>query len=81
MGHLAVPGVVAAGLAALAAAAAVLVAGLLIALATPDASILGFVGRDGGLLTEGFRQAVSTLLAPVDRHRAAELEPPGGSHR
>ena len=65
MGHLAVPGVVAAGLAALAAAAAVLVAGLLIALATPDASILGLVGRDGGLLTEAFRQAVSTLLAPV----------------
>jgi zinc-ribbon domain len=65
MGHLAVPGVVAAGLAALVAAAAVLVAGLLIALATPDASILGVVGRDGGLLTEGFRQAVSTLLAPV----------------
>jgi zinc-ribbon domain len=65
IGHLAVPGVVAAGLAALAAAGAVLVAGLLIALATPDASILGVVGRDGGLLTEGFRQAVSTLLAPV----------------
>jgi hypothetical protein len=65
VGHLAVPGVVAAGLAALVAAAAVLVAGLLIALATPDASILGVVGRDGGLLTEGFRQAVSTLLAPV----------------
>jgi hypothetical protein len=65
MGHLAVPGVVAAGLSALVAAAAVLVAGLLIALATPDASILGVVGRDGGLLTEGFRQAVSTLLAPV----------------
>jgi hypothetical protein len=63
--QLAVPGVVAAGLAALAAAAAVLVAGLLIALVTPDASILGVVGRDGGLLTEGFRQAVSTLLAPV----------------
>ena len=65
MGHLAVPGVMAAGLAALAAAAIVLVAGLLIALATPDASILGVVGRDGGLLTEGLRQAVSTLLAPV----------------
>ena len=59
------PGVVAAGLAALAAAGAVLVAGLLIALVTPDASILGLVGRDGGLISEGFRQAVSTLLAPV----------------
>ncbi|HEX5898052.1 MAG TPA: zinc ribbon domain-containing protein [Solirubrobacteraceae bacterium] len=65
MGHLAVPSVMAAGLAALAAAAIVLVAGVLIALATPDASILGVVGRDGGLLTEGLRQAVSTLLAPV----------------
>jgi hypothetical protein len=65
VGHLAVPGVVAAGLAALAAAGAVLVAGLIIALATPDASILGVVGRDGGLITEAFRQAVSTLLAPV----------------
>ncbi|MGZ8633723.1 MAG: zinc ribbon domain-containing protein, partial [Solirubrobacteraceae bacterium] len=49
MGHLAVPGVMAAGLAALAASAIVLVAGVLIALATPDASILGVVGRDGGL--------------------------------
>jgi hypothetical protein len=65
MGHLAVPGVVAAGLAALAAAGAVLVAGLIIALATPDASILGVVGRAGGLVSEAFRQAVSTLLAPV----------------
>ncbi len=65
VGHLAVPGVVAAGLAALAAAGAVLVAGLIIALATPDASILGLVGRDGGVVSEAFRQAVSTLLAPV----------------
>jgi hypothetical protein len=65
MGHLAVPGVVAAGLAALAATAAVLVAALIIAVATPDASFLGLVGRDGGILTETFRQAVSTLLAPV----------------
>jgi hypothetical protein len=65
VGHLAVPGVVAAGLAALAAAGAVLVAGLIIALATPDASILGLVGRGGGVVSEAFRQAVSTLLAPV----------------
>ena len=65
MGHLAVPGVVAAGLAALAATGGVLVAALTIAVATPDASILGVVGRDGGILTETFRQAVSTLLAPV----------------
>jgi hypothetical protein len=65
MGHLAVPGVVAALLAALAATGGVLVAALIIALVTPDASILGVVGRDGGVLTETFRQAVSTLLAPV----------------
>ncbi len=65
VGHLALPGVVAAGLAALAAAGGVLVAGLIIALVTPEASIIGLVGRDGGLITEAFRQAVSTLLAPV----------------
>jgi hypothetical protein len=65
VGHLAVPGVVAAGLAALAAAGAVLVGGLIIALATPDASIIGLVGRGGGVVSEAFRQAVSTLLAPV----------------
>jgi hypothetical protein len=65
VGQLAVPGVVAAGLAALAAAGAVLVAGLIIALATPDASIVGLVGRGGGVVSEAFRQAVSTLLAPV----------------
>jgi len=65
MGHLAVPGVVAGGLAALAATAGVLLAGLIIAVATPDASILGSVGRDGGILTEAFRQAVGTLLAPL----------------
>jgi hypothetical protein len=64
-GHLAVPGVVAACLAALAAAGAVLVAALIIALVSPDDSIIGVVGRDGGILTEAFRQAVNTLLAPV----------------
>jgi hypothetical protein len=65
MGHLAVPGVVAAGLAALAATAGVLIAGLIIAVATPDASILGSVGRDVGIVTEAFRQAVGTLLTPL----------------
>jgi hypothetical protein len=65
MGQLAVPGVIAACLAALAATGAVLLAALVIALVTPDASILGVVGRDGGILTETFRQAVNTLLAPV----------------
>src|SRR5689334_21723410 len=68
MGHLAVPGVVAAGLAALIATGIVLVAALVIAVVSPDASIIGLVGRDGrdgGILTETFRQAVNTLLAPV----------------
>jgi hypothetical protein len=65
MGHLAVPGVVAAGLSALIATAIVLVAALVIALISPDASIIGLVGRDGGIVTETFRQAVNTLLAPV----------------
>jgi hypothetical protein len=64
-GHLAVPGVVAACLAALAATGAVLVVALIIAVVSPDDSIIGLVGRDGGVLTETFRQAVSTLLAPV----------------
>ena len=54
----------AAGLAALASAGGVLVAGLIIALVTPDASIIGLVGRDGGLITEAFRQAVSTCSPP-----------------
>jgi zinc-ribbon domain len=65
IGRLALPGMVAAGLAALMAAAAVLAAGLLIALVAPDASIIGLLGRDVGIVTEAFRQAVGTLLAPV----------------
>jgi hypothetical protein len=65
MGQLAVPGVIAACLAALTATGGVLLAALVIAIVTPDASILGVVGRDGGILTETFRQAVNTLLAPV----------------
>ena len=42
-----------------------LVAGLLIALITPDASILGIVGLDANLVTETFRQAVGTLLTAM----------------
>jgi zinc-ribbon domain len=64
VGHRAVPGVVAAGLAALAAAGAVLVAGLLIALVTPDASILGLVGRDGGVVSEAFARRSARCWRP-----------------
>ena len=42
-----------------------LVAGLLIALITPDTSILGAAGIDAGLVTETFRQAVGTLLTAM----------------
>lgn len=59
---------VAAGIAAAIAAGVVLLAGLLIALVTPDNSLVGSVGIDASLPTETFRQAVGTLLAPmVDR--------------
>jgi zinc-ribbon domain len=64
-GRLALPGIVAAGLAALIAAGIVLAAGLVIAFITPDASIVGILGRDVNVVTEAFRQAVGTLLAPV----------------
>jgi hypothetical protein len=47
------------------AAALVLAAGLVIALVTPDASILGRVGADAGIGAEAFRQAVGTLLTPM----------------
>src|SRR4051794_154541 len=63
--RLALPGMVAAALAALMAAGAVLAAGLILAVITPDGSILGVMGQDAGLLTEAFRQAIGTLLAPV----------------
>lgn len=65
---LARPGVVAAGIAGAVAAGVVLLAGLLIAIVTPDNSLVGSVGLGASLLTETFRQAVGTLLAPmVDR--------------
>ena len=42
-----------------------LAAGLLIALITPDGSLVGRVGVDASLLTETFRQAVGTVLTPM----------------
>ena len=57
--------VVAAALAGSAAAGFVLAAGLLLALITPDASIIGVAGVDASLVVETFRQAVGTLLAPI----------------
>jgi hypothetical protein len=65
--RLAMPGIVAAGIAGATSAAIVLAAGLLLALITPDDSILGTVGIDTSLVTEAFRQAVGTqLTAMVD---------------
>ena len=58
-------GLVAAGIAAAVSAAIVLLAGLLIAVITPDRSIVGSVGVDVGLVTESFRQAVGTLLTAM----------------
>ncbi|MBW3653516.1 MAG: hypothetical protein KY433_07980 [Actinobacteria bacterium] len=63
--RLAVPGLVGAAIAALLAAAAIFAAGLLLAVVTVDASVLGVLGRDVGLLTEAFRQSIATLLAPT----------------
>ena len=58
-------GIVAAGIAAASPPAIVLAAGLLIALITPDASILGSAGIDASIVTEAFRQAVGTLLTAM----------------
>lgn len=63
--QLAVPGIVAALTAGAAAAGIVLVAGLLIALVTPDRSLIGIPGVGASIITETFRQAVGTLLAPM----------------
>jgi hypothetical protein len=63
--RLALPGIVAAGIAGAASGGIVLAAGLLIALITPDASILGTVGQDASIITEAFRQAVGTLLTAM----------------
>ncbi|HWK27505.1 MAG TPA: hypothetical protein VNS09_13135 [Solirubrobacter sp.] len=46
-------------------AAIVLAAGLVLAVITPDNSILGAAGVDVSLITEAFRQAVGTLLTPM----------------
>jgi hypothetical protein len=58
-------GIVAAASAAGVSAAIVLAAGLLIALITPDASIVGWFGLDAGIVSETFRQAVGTLLTAM----------------
>ena len=63
--HLALPGIVAAAVAASLAAGIVLAAGLLLAVITPDVSIVGLVGADANIITEGFRQAVGTVLTPM----------------
>ncbi len=42
-----------------------LVAGLVLAVITPENSILGSVGVDASLVTETFRQAVGTLLTAM----------------
>lgn len=62
---LALPGVLGALIAGATAAGVVLVAGLVIAIITPDRSLIGAVGADASLLTETFRQAVGTLLTPM----------------
>ena len=62
---LALPGIVAAAIAGAVSAGIVLAAGLLIALITPDASIVGAPGIDAGIVTEAFRQAVGTLLTAM----------------
>ena len=60
-------GMIAAGIAAATSAAIVLAAGFVLALITPDASILGTVGVDASIVTEAFRHAVGTqLTAMVD---------------
>ncbi|WP_028065143.1 hypothetical protein [Solirubrobacter soli] len=59
------PGIVAAGITAGVSAAVVLVAGALLALITPDNSILGAVGIDASFVTEAFRQAVGTQLTAM----------------
>jgi hypothetical protein len=58
-------GVVAAGITAGVSAAVVLAAGVLLALITPENSILGSVGIDAGVVTESFRQAVGTSLTAM----------------
>jgi zinc-ribbon domain len=63
--RLALPGIVAAVIAGSAAAGVVLLAGLLIALVTPDSSIIGAAGVDASVVVETFRQALGTLLAPM----------------
>lgn len=56
------PGVVAAGLSALLAAAALFVVALVLAIVFPDNSLIGAVGTEVGLVTEAFRQMARSLL-------------------
>jgi hypothetical protein len=63
--RLALPGIVAAAVAAVMAAGVVLVAGLVIAVLAPENSILGAVGIGTSLFKETFRQAVGTLLTAM----------------
>ena len=58
------PSVAAAGIAAAAAAGAVLVFGLIVAALFPTDSIIGSIGLQGSFIEEGLRQAVGTLLIP-----------------
>jgi hypothetical protein len=59
------PGVLAVLLSAAYAALAVLAAGFLLAAAFSDDSLIGYVGRDAGIVSEAFRQVVQMLLADV----------------
>ena len=63
--QLRVPGVVAAGLAALIGAAVTFAAGLLFAALFPDDSLIGAVGADAGILSEALRQVVQIVQADV----------------
>jgi hypothetical protein len=58
------PSVTAACVAAAAAAAGVLVFGLIVAVLFPTDSLIGTIGLEGSLVEEAFRQAVGTLLVP-----------------
>jgi len=62
---IALPAMAAAAVAGSVSAAMVLAAGLLIALVTPDASLIGSVRGDEPFVTEAFRQSVGTLLTPM----------------
>jgi len=62
-------------LSALVAALACFVLGLLLAVALPDDSILGAMGRGVGLVTEAFGQAVGLLLVKFDSPGVERVTP------